>query len=534
MAYILFPGRHHLLTNFQQAYLAKLATEGLRHQEGVDGKPLGINEPVDEIIFAVTSANHSNTRRNPLPLYQRAMAIQEFSSTLPAKVTVYDIDDIGTNDNFADYTIKRIANRSDGRLKLTPANTVVACSTPVLKMYEKLGFKILPVELESKHLNKFKDMLPWEIVEAVASLDDNWQSSESFKQRTHPASKRLWANYNIGDKVRMLFKDTLIGDDGDLTQTRDYNTYVRSMDLTAEQKYEETGKYVKPGRIGDIGCAVGSWLKLACKDPRLAESDFYGVEVARKLYDICEQRKNNGDFASDYVFFIKKNAVTETVFEPDSMDTILTSSITHEIESYAGREDLLKFIRNRHTELAENGRWINRDVVGPDHGNEIVYMKLNVADGRNEDWEKDIAERSDLREYLNGLSTYARFLRFAKDFRKAEGYTLHYQIIDIEGEKYIELKLKDASDFMTKKDYTDNWQSEMHETFCFWNFKEWKKALCDAGFKIGKESRSYTNAWIVENRLRGKVSLYKRTEFELALIDYPATNMIVIGEKTLA
>ena len=44
--YLLFPGRHHLLTRFQGEYLT-------RHAEG------------RTIVFAVTSADHGNTRRNP-------------------------------------------------------------------------------------------------------------------------------------------------------------------------------------------------------------------------------------------------------------------------------------------------------------------------------------------------------------------------------------------------------------------------------------------------------------------------------------
>ena len=41
----------------------------------VNGNPIGMTGEIDNIIFAITSANHSNTRRNPLPLYQRVMAI---------------------------------------------------------------------------------------------------------------------------------------------------------------------------------------------------------------------------------------------------------------------------------------------------------------------------------------------------------------------------------------------------------------------------------------------------------------------------
>ncbi len=60
---------------------------------------------------------------------------------------------------------------------------------------------------------------------------------------------------------------------------------------------------------------------------------------------------------------------------------------------------------------------------------------------------------------------------------------------------------------MSRKDYTDNWESEMHETFCFWDFNEWREHLEAAGFRVRAESHAYVNRWIVENRLVGKVSI---------------------------
>jgi hypothetical protein len=89
----------------------------------------------------------------------------------------------------------------------------------------------------------------------------------------------------------------------------------------------------------------------------------------------------------------------------------------------------------------------------------------------------------------------------------------------------------DACEFMSRKDYIDNWQSEMHETFCFWDFNEWKQNLESVGFTISPESKTYTNEWIVTNRLEGKVELYTNKNNTLTKIDYPVTNMTLIGER---
>jgi hypothetical protein len=505
--FLLIPGRHHLLTNFQQHYLLQVSK----------------SDSVKAIIFAVTSANHSNTRRNPLPFYLRALSIEEFGRSLNVPCYIYGIDDVGSVKNFSSYTIKRIHHESEGLFDLDPENTVVVCSTPVLEMYEKEGFRILTAELEDRKTWKHHSVMPWDIVEKIAS-SENWKTDPWVSSNMHPASIDIWSRYRCGEKVQMLFRDKMISDDGDITTTRDYNTYVRQMDDIAALKYDETAPFIRAGRIGDIGCAVGSWIKLACNDPRWRESDFYGIEVARHLFDICQQRKHNGEFNNPFVFFSQRNAVTGLAFDKGSMNTIHTSSLTHEIESYGSRQELLSFIRNRYEELAPNGVWVNRDVVGPEDRDKMVLMKLSKSDGRNDDFDKKQSTRESFAEYLKGLSTYARFMRFAKDFRAKEGYQLKYTI---DGD-YIRLQLKDACEFMSRKDYVDNWESEMHETFCFWDLNDWKKNLGDVGFTVAEGSRAYTNQWIVANRLKGKVELY---DLDRSPIEYPVTNMIMVAGK---
>jgi hypothetical protein len=336
----------------------------------------------------------------------------------------------------------------------------------------------------------------------------------------------------LGDKVQLLFRDHMISSDGDLTVTRDYNSYVRQMDEIAETKYKDTSPFIQPGRIGDIGCAVGSWIKQASKDDRFHESDLYGIEVSRHLYEICQQRKYNGEFSNPFVFFSQRNAVTGLVFERTSMNTIHTSSLTHEIESYGSRSDLIQFIKNRYEELAPGGIWINRDVVGPFAKEKRVLLWLNQEDGCNDVTYKEFKDRTNLGTHLESLSTYARFFWFAKDFRKKEGYHVEFEEEIINGTPYIQLSLRDAAEYLSRKDYTDNWQSEMHETFCFWDFDEWQEQLQSAGFKIHPDSKAFTNTWIKENRWDGKAALFIKKDGVLLPEEFPVTTMFLIGIKS--
>ena len=528
---ILIPGRHHLLTDFQFKYLYRIIESGLMEEPDVNGEPIGMEGDITRVIFAVTSANHSNTRRNPVPFHLRAMALLDFAQELETPSFVFGIDDVGYLEDFAGYTLKTIHHESEGRIHLTPENTVVACSTPVMKMYEKHGFRILPVELKDRKEWSNLSLQPWELVEAIAAVKGDWTKDRTIFNHMHQASYLIWSRYMLGEKVQLLFSDDMIGADGDLTESRDYSTYVKAMDATAELKYRETAPYIKPGRIGEIGCAVGSWIQLACKEPRLRESDFFGIEVARALYRICLQRKENGEFENPYVFFAQKNAVTSLCFQSNSMNTIHTSSLTHEIESYGDREDLLAFIKNRYEELAPGGVWVNRDVVGPDEGDKLVLMLLNAEDGNNGDWEREFEDLDAKNEYLNGFSTRNRFLRFARDFRAGESGGIQFQWRTVEGVEYAELTQRDAMEFITKKDYTLNWDSEMHERFCFWSYADWEKELVNAGFYIDPNSHTYTNNWLVENRFRGNADLFEWREGKAIPISYPVTHLIMVAEK---
>jgi hypothetical protein len=108
----------------------------------------------------------------------------------------------------------------------------------------------------------------------------------------------------------------------------------------------------------------------------------------------------------------------------------------------------------------------------------------------------------------------------------------------VDGKRFIVTSLKNAAEFITKKDYFDNWKSELQEEFAFWSFSEWKKALQDAGFQVKENpnlpeqgSRAYINPWMVEHRFAGKVELYDLTSQGMRKRDYPVTNMVLVADK---
>jgi SAM-dependent methyltransferase len=496
--FVLFPGRHHILTCFQAEYLGGLVGGGAT------------------IVWAVTSANHENTRRNPVPYHRREAAIERLSVLTGLRSVVVPIFDVAPTDSFAEVTLKTIAVAAD--LDLTPGNTLVACSTPqVAALYERLGFAIAPVEADPSLLTTPER--PWDVLLRLARGDDSW------RKLAHPATIDVFERYRLIETVQSVVNDPLVGDEGGLTATRDYRTYVEAFTAAAERKWSAVRRHVQPGRIVDIGCGAGSVLELADAEPALRESDLIGVEVARHLYEECVHKKSLGVFRNANVYFYRRNVLGGAIFKDRSVDTTLTFALTHEIWSYGlGRESLLRFARRVHDHTVPGGVWINSDVCGPDDPHELVHLRLSRGDGDN-----PAAPRHDLRDlgtdqvktYVGGLSTRARLDQFAADFT----FAFAYEAVD---DETVRLDLASAMDFLTRKDYVDNWLSETKEQFCGLSFADWTALLTEAGFDLDPSCSPIRNDWLIDNRITPVATL---TDTGGNPLDWPTTHLLTVARR---
>jgi hypothetical protein len=148
-------------------------------------------------------------------------------------------------------------------------------------------------------------------------------------------------------------------------------------------------------------------------------------------------------------------------------------------------------------------------------------------------------DQHDTREaaWLTRLSTRSRFRVFAQDFL---GARRPFPVVNARhnGRPVFRLALRQAAEFLSKKDYADNWKSEMNEEFCFWGFNRWKSVLSEVGFHVlenpnqpAEGSRVYTNPWIVEHRYVGRVEI---TDLDGHPLPWPPTNMVLAAEKASA
>jgi hypothetical protein len=165
---------------FQADYLGRLASDGAT------------------IVWAVTSANHENTKRNPVSYHRREAAIERLSPLTGLRSVVVPIFDTALTDAFAAVTLKTIAVATG--LDLAPEDTVVACSTPqVAKLYEQLGFAIAQVEATrrcSPHRSgRGTCCCGW------PGGDDSW------RELAHPATVDVFERYQLVEAVRSVVND---------------------------------------------------------------------------------------------------------------------------------------------------------------------------------------------------------------------------------------------------------------------------------------------------------------------------------------
>lgn len=537
MSYLLFPGRHLANTRFQAGYLNKLLTTAPKAIPGImPGRCVPSAAP-DEILFAVTSANQENSRFNPIPFHIRAMGVDRFArelrQTLSFRFRVMGIPHYGHTQNFAEFTIKEIANQSEQVVKLSPENCIVLCSTPeVIRLYQELGFTIAPAELKEVQPTP---VTPIEIIREIGA--GGWPNGALVETHLADSHRSLFEDLpEVPQRIARLYQDPLTNQEGSLTETRNYSTYARGMNEIIRLKYLDIRAGIKGGRIVDEGCADGALLAEISRD--FPDSDLFGIDLSAEFAGRFHERQRAGEFGGAYVHFFHRNLL-DRIFEPESIDTTICNSTLHELWSYGeGEKSVRNYLAEKFKQLRPGGRLIIRDVVGPEDGDKEVLLWCSETDGENLPAADLLKPRGRDVTWLAGLSTHSRLRLFARDFLGGQRPFEFTEVRPADGGVVCRLTLRQAAEFLSKKDYVDNWKSEMNEEFCFWSFSGWQAVLREIGLQIQAAandstagSRAYTNPWVKKNRYEGHVALSATTGQPL---DWPPTNMVLLAEKPLS
>lgn len=294
-----------------------------------------------------------------------------------------------------------------------------------------------------------------------------------------------------------------------------YEAYFAGMDSSVQQKIAlTTAHFPARGRVADMGSGSGrGTFDLA----RLYEGlELIGVDInpaavayADEQYKSPNLRYTVGD-------------ISEMIFPENSLDGILDSSVLHHVTSFndfdVGR--VFATFDNQVAQLKTGGVIIIRDFVIP-HGAEDVYLDLPESDGANGGEVED-------------LSTAALFELFARSWRSSANRDAPVPFVRLEsartGFARYRVRLRAAAEFVLRKDYRADWETELLEEYTYLSQSEFEAEFRARGLRI-VASMPIWNPWIVENRFENRFYL---SDLNGNQLPFPPTNYLIVGEKVRA
>ncbi len=535
MTVLIFPGRHLLHTKFQAQYLRSVLATAPDQWKLAGPTHTHLAHPLSTLVFAVTSANHQFTRYNPLPFHVRAIGVDRFAQHVrqhfDLRVRIYGIPHYSPTTRFAEFLLHEIEQQTEGEMPIGPGEALILSSTaPLIDQFHALGYAVLPAE----HDDPAQALTPQQLMTRVMISGHGWERDPLIQAQMHPVTFSLWRDFPEAlRRAIRLWQDPLLNDEGSLTETRNYSTYAHAMsnEVIIDLKYTDIARHIMPGRIVDEGCADGALLARIARD--YPDSDLIGIDIAGEMISRSLERQRAGEFGEAFIHFHHRN-ILAPLFRPDSIHTTICNSILHELWSYnEGLVTIFQYLHEKLRQLAPGGRLIIRDVVGVDDADDEILLWLDPNDGQ------EFSQATP----PSALSTFARYQRFLYDFlpqRRTHGSPTYadYVTTTLDDKTYVVTSHRTAIEYLSKKDYTDNWESEMQEEFAFWNFADWSNALTVVGFQVlinptdpKSGSHVYTNQWIVEQRWAGKASIFRRSQEGITPLPFPPTTMVLVGAK---
>jgi SAM-dependent methyltransferase/nicotinamide mononucleotide adenylyltransferase len=453
-------GRFHALTRAQAALVTSLVQEV---------------PTLERIVCVVTSADHAGTRRNPLPAELREELLRPLLAATGRPFVLARVYDIPDDARWVDHVCAAV--RAAAHVELVPSETLlVTANRAVDALFAAAGFRIAS--------GVAAGLTPQELIARIVD-------GKSWEDDAAPSTIDVYRRHDVPATLRAIFGQSLRNDDGELGRHRDFASYGAQMDASLVQKVADLLPWVRPPVIVDKGCGTGQLMVRLSRE--FPGASLVGVDLSRELL----RRSDENTYAGGDVRLVLGDAAEQQL--PDgSADTVIFSSIMHEIYSYGGyrKERIEQALASAARELRGGGRVLIRDGVSPTP----ARWRLRCLDA----------------------DTRARFDRFAREFKHGAGARFEA----LEGGDLL-LNSHEVNEFLCKKDYAVNWDIEVHEEYGVLTIAEWRDALARHGFAV-LEARGYVNGWIAEHRYRGKVSVTDEGGLPLP---WPDTNVVVVGEK---
>jgi SAM-dependent methyltransferase/nicotinamide mononucleotide adenylyltransferase len=469
MTDLLLPGRWHAVTREQETALRR------RVEEAGPAR----------LVFVITAADRSRTKRHPLTADERTEVVRALAEALGRPFEVHRVADISDSGRWVEHVRDAVRADSGGATRLDPQDTVVLSGNPdVLRHFEAAGYRTLPLD--------FHGPLPADLFGAIAQ-------GAAWRDLADDGTVRVYERLGLAERVREVFADVLLTEDGELSTGRDFRVYAAGMDASMGVKLTDLCPHVLPGRIVDKGCGTGTLLvHLSALFPT---SEIVGMDLSRELLRTAESQY----YPNHNVSIVRGNVIGQH-FPDGTLSTVLFSSVLHEVYSYNGydRGQVRLALANTRRELRPGGRVVIRDGVSPGDGR--VWMRCDEE-------------------------TEGRFRRFAREFKgKSAAPGVGFDERVVAGRTWFVLGLHDANEFLSKKDYLQNWAVEVNEEFGVFTLPQWRRELAALGYRV-VEARGYVNPWILENRYRGKAWLHADAgDGPGTELSFPDTTAVLVGE----
>jgi hypothetical protein len=287
------------------------------------------------------------------------------------------------------------------------------------------------------------------------------------------------------------------------------------MDASMKQKVALTAAHLLGlGSAVDMGMGSGSGsLALASLYPGL---DVVGVDVNPTMAALARERHK----ASNLCFVCAD--IAAHCFRPGALDAVFDSSVLHHVTTFSGYDHgaAARCLAVQAAELKERGVLIVRDFLDPGPG--IVLLDLPSSDG-------------DAGDDPRSCSSAALFERFAREFRKLHA-TPGFPCEPVaptpglpvrDGFRRYRVSRKLAAEFVLRKDYRADWDSEVLEEYTYFTQERFEEVFAGLGLRL-LASTPIRNPWIVRHRFREKFEL---RDLEGRRLEDPPTNYLIAGER---
>lgn len=265
--------------------------------------------------------------------------------------------------------------------------------------------------------------------------------------------------------------------------------YLAGMEKSCRFKLETIRPWLIPGGQSiDLGCADGAFTREVA---RYHAGRVVGIDPSAEIVGLAKINAA-ADTKCAGVDFQVGDAET---FKLPMASNVVCSSVMHEVFSYGkGRASVEAALKNIFENLAKGGRLIIRDFVRPENRTvDFLHDKEDITPGHS----------------------YGDFMGLEPD---PESGTW---------ESYKGQNIADIYEYIYRKDFHTNWESELKETYGFWTLEEAKALVEAAGFKLIHVAE-IENPWITENRLDGKIMIDNP---DGSPTPFPKYQCVIVAEK---